>query len=150
MLNHEQISLAEQELAKTMELAADGIAIEMFSGAIDLVWHELLQTPQQYIEFSLRSCGSVVGHVEGYRIGVVNFIDSYERRWGRLPLIWFTKSDGSIDTAILDQYRRTGVIEASWNCQATHNCLVRKPDRQPANPQPNQPNQPNPQPTKPQ
>jgi hypothetical protein len=122
VLSDSQIASAQVELRKTLQLAAAGIRVEMFSGAIDFVWHALLEDQDVYEEFSLDCCGMVVGHTEGFGRGAVGFIESYESRWGALPEIWFVGSDGLVRESLLQEYRRSGSLRASWNCRPTHGC----------------------------
>ena len=96
-LSEAQIEAATVELSRVLAITRDGVPVEMFSEAIDLVWHLLLKDRTSYIEFSLRACGQIIGHHEGDGFGTVRFIESYERRFGKLSPIWFARKDGSLD-----------------------------------------------------
>ncbi|MTH98170.1 hypothetical protein [Roseibium sp. RKSG952] len=132
MLHHsltdQQQKAAKSELQKIFILSKDGIAVDVFSKGIDSVWHEMLDTPDAYADFCLSACGAVVGHQPSAGSGSVSFIESYERRWGKLPDIWFTTSDGSLDASLKREYDLFGTVHASWNCTPTHACMdmVRK------------------------
>jgi len=41
MLTDRQTETAKNELSKIMQMASEGIQIQMFSKAIDAVWHDL-------------------------------------------------------------------------------------------------------------
>jgi hypothetical protein len=150
MLSISQRAAALDELEKVILMSSEGIPVAMFSGAIDEIWHELLFDPTQYEALCLRICGSVVGHREGYGAGTVQFIECYERRWGVLPEIWFTSSIGVLDEKNLKEYEKYGTVQASWNCQATHNCMiVYEPDKRPNRSIPNSPSTGTPDPNSP-
>ncbi|HDS2562922.1 TPA: hypothetical protein QHU55_002537 [Klebsiella aerogenes] len=122
MLTLVQQQSAQEELRKVLQMACQGIEVQMFSRAIDSVWHSLLESRNEYNAFSIAACGTIIGHRGGHKNGVVNFIESYERRWGELPNIWFVDENGYFDKDAYQEYIGTGIVQASWNCQATHNC----------------------------
>ena len=121
-LSPDQIDSAKLELSKIFKLAVAGVPIQMFSTAIDAVWHELLKDREGYKKFSIDACGHVVGHIEENGAGAVSFLEAYEKKFGQLPDVWFTDSEGKIDYALRRKYTAYGVIEANWDCGADHAC----------------------------
>ena len=119
-----QVQKAKAELAKVFNMSAQGIEIEMFSMAIDAVWHEMLQEPENYKKFCIESCGGLVGHQETKGYGIMTFVESYEARFGKLDNIWFIDQHGVFNHEAWEQYLETGLVEASWKCGPTHGCMV--------------------------
>lgn len=124
MLTAEQISAAREELDKVFSMAISGIEVDVFSGAIDAVWHEMLIEHDTYVNHCISTYGHVIGHSKGAGHGNVSFIESYEQRYGKLPPIWFVNNDGSFIKEDWDEYLHTGVVRASWNCQPDHSCVA--------------------------
>lgn len=106
------LTLAGQQLAR-----GEGAA-EMFSRAVDATWHQLLTTPE-YMAFSTKYTGAVLGHREARGTGPIGWVAAYEKDYGPLPEIWFTDEKGVLDTSALDRYRRTGRVVAEWDCVPT-------------------------------
>lgn len=124
-LSAEQVELARDELRKVFRLAAENIYIEMFSEGIDAVWHQMLEDESSYEAFSMAATdGLIIGHAPTTGAGTVQFIESYERRYGKLPRIWFYNAEGQFDQAGYDQYLQTGNVISRWICTPTHNCAV--------------------------
>ncbi|MBT2676630.1 hypothetical protein J7E95_38780 [Streptomyces sp. ISL-14] len=94
------------------------IAPEMFSTAIDAEWHRLLKSPE-YTEFSQAHAGQVLGHVPVKGSGEIGWVSAYEAAYGKLPEVWFTREDGSVDTEALNRYQETGIVVAEWDCTPT-------------------------------
>jgi hypothetical protein len=89
---------------------------EMFGAAIDAAWHTLLQDPAAYTEFATEHAGRTIGHSPAQGEGFIGWVAAYEEAYGPLPEIWFTDTDGTVDTAALDRYRETGKVWARWDC----------------------------------
>ncbi|MFJ5634951.1 hypothetical protein ACIQF5_20225 [Streptomyces goshikiensis] len=111
------------ELGKFFTVSAarfkDGHSVvEMFSGAIDAEWHRLMETPG-YAAFSTTHAGTVFGHGANCGTGPVAWVCAYEEMYGRLPAIWFTREDGTLDEDGLTHYRETGIVFGEWNCNPT-------------------------------
>ncbi|MDH6109916.1 hypothetical protein P3T36_005086 [Kitasatospora sp. MAP12-15] len=97
-------------------LAGGQSAPEMFSAAIDAAWHRLAEDPIVHSEFAKAHAGRDLTHAETGGRGVIEWVTAYEAAYGPLPVIWFTNSDGVVDSATLARYRETGVVVAEWNC----------------------------------
>ncbi|MGW8557359.1 hypothetical protein [Streptomyces tubercidicus] len=113
-------TLEHVELAKFFEVSAQRFeagrpAPQMFCPAIDAAWHRLLHTAE-YAEFSTRHAGQLLGHMSSHGNGRITWIAAYEERYGPLPEIWFTGSDGQVDEKRLTHYRETGEVVAEWDC----------------------------------
>ena len=121
-LDDAQKKAARTELAKIFKLAAQGHPVEMFSTAIDDVWHDMLMDRQAYEAFSLQESGAIIGHATTSGEGLISFIKAYEAAYGKLPEIWFTQRNGTYDSARYKQYLNSGVVRAQWDCTPTHNC----------------------------
>jgi hypothetical protein len=121
-LSAEIKAAAKEELVKVFKLASQGYPVEMFSTAIDDVWHEMLGDKRSYEEFSISACGAVIGHAETSGQGLISFVKAYESAYGKLPAIWFTQRNGTFDDNRYRQYITSGVVTAGWDCTPTHNC----------------------------
>jgi hypothetical protein len=109
------------ELGKFFTIAARRIAAgrtapEMFSAAIDSVWHELVGDPAAHDAFALRYAGRRLAHVESAGSGHIAWVSGYEEAYGPLPEVWFTDADGTVNTEALARYRDTGEVYAEWDC----------------------------------
>ncbi|MFI7174640.1 hypothetical protein [Streptomyces spororaveus] len=89
--------------------------VEMFSGAIDAEWHQLLDS-SDYAEFCTQHAGQQVGHVRLKGSGEIAWVTAYEALYGSLPEVWFTDAAGEVDIEAVDRYRTTGVVVAEWDC----------------------------------
>jgi hypothetical protein len=89
---------------------------EMFSAAVDAAWHNLLQDPATYAEFTAEHAGRPIGHGPAKGEGFIGWVSTYEEAYGPLPEVWFTDADGAVDTAALSRYRETGKVWARWDC----------------------------------
>ncbi|MFJ3877437.1 hypothetical protein ACIPW5_08275 [Streptomyces sp. NPDC090077] len=90
-------------------------APEMFSGAIDAAWHEMLGTPE-YAALCEETAGQPIRHVENNGFGPIAWVAAYEEAYGPLPEIWFTDAEGNVDEEGLARYRETGRVVAEWDC----------------------------------
>ncbi|WP_329386383.1 hypothetical protein [Streptomyces sp. NBC_01716] len=100
-------------------LEAGHTAPEMFSTAIDAVWHELADAPQAHAAFTTEHAGRELTHVETAGRGPIAWVTAYEEMYGPLPEIWFTHADGTINERSLAFYRKTGTVVAEWDCSPT-------------------------------
>ncbi|MFD5559768.1 hypothetical protein [Kitasatospora griseola] len=89
---------------------------QMFSGAIDLIWHRLTETPDEYDAFTVKCAGRRLQHMELGGEGFIDWVGAYEKAYGPLPEIWFTDADGELDAEALGRYRTTGTVWAEWDC----------------------------------
>ncbi|GAA4912713.1 hypothetical protein ACFPM3_23885 [Streptomyces coeruleoprunus] len=96
----------------------DTTPLEMFSEAIDMEWHQMLQTPE-YREFCVATAGMLLGHAPLSGVGEISWVGAYEEMYGSLPEIWFTNKDGQVDERALARYRETGTVVAEWDCTPT-------------------------------
>lgn len=90
-------------------------APEMFSPAVDKVWHDLLGTPA-YAALCLETAGQPIRHVANNGHGRIAWVAAYEEAYGPLPEIWFTNNDGTVDQDAVARYRETGTVVAEWDC----------------------------------
>ncbi|MEV6726197.1 hypothetical protein AB0M94_35310 [Streptomyces xanthochromogenes] len=90
-------------------------APEMFSPAVDVVWHDLLGTPG-YEALCLETAGQPIRHVANNGHGPIAWVAAYEEAYGPLPEIWFTDADGNVDQDAVARYRQTGTVVAEWDC----------------------------------
>lgn len=112
---------ARTELGRFLALAGHRFSREesttpMFSGAIDVTWHERAQKLPAHEASAIQRAGPVVRHVEVGGPGFILWVTAYEEIYGRLPVVWFTDSDGHVDKAACATYQETGRVQASWNC----------------------------------
>lgn len=118
-LTQEQRRQATQELKKFFQLVnmIDVEKYKMFSGAVDAVWHELLKDPDAYAAFR-EEAGVVenIGHMPGSGFGVIQWIQDYHQRYGKLTPIWFTDASGVLDEKSYNAYLSTDVVVAAWDC----------------------------------
>ncbi|MQS11737.1 hypothetical protein F7Q99_05390 [Streptomyces kaniharaensis] len=91
-------------------------APQMFSTAIDVAWHRLLEDPEAYTAFTTRHAGRCLGHSPVRGQGFISWVTAYKEAYGPLPQIWFTGADGTVDTKALARYRQTGRVWAEWDC----------------------------------
>lgn len=130
---------AEVELSKYLALAVKtGAKVEMFSPAVDSVWHELLADGDNYRRISLKACGQVVGHDTTSKSAVpekIGWIEEYHRQFGRMDDVWFRNHLGDLDVDIYGRYQATGEVVASWDCTP----LIEKITKPPKKPAPSEP-----------
>ncbi|MFE4829696.1 hypothetical protein [Streptomyces sp. NPDC056672] len=109
------------ELGKFFAIAgrrfdAGQTAPEMFSDAIDAMWHRLAERPEAQGAFTAEHAGRKLTHVEAAGSGLIAWVGAYEETYGPLPEIWFTHADGTVDEYALAHYRDTGTVVAEWDC----------------------------------
>ncbi|MGW1886556.1 hypothetical protein [Streptomyces sp. NPDC001970] len=92
---------------------------EMFSGAIDAEWHQMLKTPEEYAKFCMTAAGMPLRHAPLKGVGEISWVRAYEEMFGPLPEIWFTAEDDQINQEALNRYRETGTVVAEWDCGPT-------------------------------
>ncbi|MFD7449444.1 hypothetical protein [Kitasatospora sp. NPDC059827] len=97
-------------------LGAGRAAPQMFSTAIDAVWHQLLEDPAGHAAFAAHHAGRVLGHSPVKGQGFISWTTAYEEAYGPLPQIWFTDATGTVDVEALASYRETGQVWAEWDC----------------------------------
>ncbi|MEF8727522.1 MAG: hypothetical protein V5B34_04845 [Accumulibacter sp.] len=110
---------AKQELHKFFSLIPDVTdlgSMKMPSCVVDDEWHELMRNEQDYILFCSESAGSYIGHAPGNGQSEIEWVGAYEKRYGKLPHIWFTQKNGFFDENGYQKYQDTGVMIASWDC----------------------------------
>lgn len=100
--------------ARRMEAGQN--APQMFSPAIDAVWHRLAQDHRGHDAFSLRHTGLRMIHTEASGRGPITWVTAYEEMYGPLPDVWFAHADGSIDEQALARYRNHRTVVATWDC----------------------------------
>ncbi|MFF7992424.1 hypothetical protein ACFZDG_21850 [Kitasatospora xanthocidica] len=109
------------ELGKFFTITARRIdagqaAPEMFSAAIDMAWHRLVNDPAAHEAFAVQHAGRRLTHVESAGVGFISWVSTYEEVYGPLPDIWFTDADGTVDTEAQARYREKGEVWAEWRC----------------------------------
>ncbi|MET9427014.1 hypothetical protein [Streptomyces sp. NPDC003036] len=116
-------TIARRELGRFLAISGQRFRsgkspAEMFSPAVDTMWHQLLATPE-YAAFSTEHAGAVLGHREMNGSGPIAWVAAYEEAYGPLPEIWFTGADGILNEAALARYEETGRVVAEWDCGPT-------------------------------
>jgi hypothetical protein len=117
-VNAETIELSRFLTITGRRLANGQSAPEMFSPAVDAVWHQMLGTPA-YAALCQETAGRPIGHVPNNGHGPIAWVSAYEAAYGPLPEIWFTDADGTVDQDALTRYRETGTVVAEWDCSPT-------------------------------
>ncbi len=115
-LSKENVSLAHTELEKVFHLSNSGIKVEMFSKAIDSVWHDMLKNKEEYKDFCNKTIGRYIKHIKAPDFGEITFTSEYEKRYGKLDSIWFMDENGKIDITLQSKYKNSDTIVASWDC----------------------------------
>ncbi|HKX33391.1 MAG TPA: hypothetical protein VJ302_37280 [Blastocatellia bacterium] len=87
---------------------------------VDKVWHDLLNRPDEYLAFCNEVLGErrAIGHGPIKGTGPVEWVADYEAIFGDLPSIWCFRANGEHDAQAYEQYRKTGILYASWDCSA--------------------------------
>ncbi|MFC0601106.1 hypothetical protein [Streptomyces palmae] len=114
------MSTATSELRRFLVIAGRRLrngqsAAEMFSPAVDAVWHQMLGTPQ-YQALCRETAGRPIGHAANKGQGPISWVTAYEEAYGPLPEIWFTDAEGRLDHEAIARYRATGTVVAEWDC----------------------------------
>ncbi|MFC8829587.1 hypothetical protein ACFT9I_30080 [Streptomyces sp. NPDC057137] len=115
----ELVELGKFFTVTARRLDAGHTAPEMFSTAIDAVWHQLADAPQVHAAFTTEHAGRKLTHVETAGCGLIAWVAAYGEMYGPLPEIWFTNADGTINERSLTLYRKTGTVVAEWDCAPT-------------------------------
>jgi len=110
---------ARNELAKFFIIASESdnsSKIHMPSCIVDSYWHNLLTKKNQYKDFCNKYVGSDVGHISGKGYEEIVWVKKYEKRYGKLPSIWFLQPDGIFNQEGYENYQKNDVMIASWDC----------------------------------
>ena len=83
---------------------------------VDTVWHDLLEQPITYADLTNDVVGCEVEHLANNGEGEIEWTEVYERRFGKLPAVWFISPEGNFDREAFDHYSDTGVLKMSWDC----------------------------------
>lgn len=108
--------VVKQELYKFFTLCESSTKpLPMFSKVIDNQWHTIIDNNDTFPimphhDSNIRTSEKVS----------INWIESYESRYGQLNDMWFIQSDGKIDHQQRGIYKSTGNVYASYNCAATN------------------------------
>lgn len=110
---------AKKELSKIFVLHTEGIQnINLPTNSyIDEVWHNMLKDKEAYEKFSLDACGKVVNHLAQPGEGKLEWIESYENKYGKLNDLWFYDVNGELKEEELEHYHKNGEVVCSWDCK---------------------------------
>tara|TARA_Y100001960_G_C14776107_1_gene883242 strand:+ start:2354 stop:2788 length:435 start_codon:yes stop_codon:yes gene_type:complete len=116
--------IKKEELKKFFYIAAIhnedfGENIKMPSCVIDSYWHDLLKNKEGYKQFSLDACGKELKHKKDKGEGILSWVETYERIFGKLPDVWFIAPNGEFQEDVYRSYIKTGVVKMSWDCEPT-------------------------------
>ncbi|WP_156418537.1 hypothetical protein [Aureimonas sp. D3] len=124
---------AIKELGRYFQLRIPGAP--MFSDYIDDVWHDMMADREAYDEFARTNWGQLVEHhefEEGDAVyAEIPWVKDYEQKFGKLPAVWFARSDGSIDTELQTEYQETGKIENTPPRRSSLMTCLCRPDPHP-------------------
>ncbi len=116
-------SLICTELGRFFEVAAEyrretGNSAMMPACVVDTAWHDIQRDRKALRELIDKHLGTEmeVAHLKKSGRGRIDWVELYERHFGKLPLPWFTEPDGSVDRDALELYERTGEVRLSWDC----------------------------------
>ncbi|WP_405798098.1 hypothetical protein [Streptomyces sp. NBC_01506] len=112
----EMVELGKFFTVTARRLDAGHTAPEMFSPAIDAVWHQLADAPRAHAAFTTEHAGRELAHVESAGYGLIGWVAAYEEMYGPLPEIWFTDADCTVNERSLARYRNTSTVVAEWDC----------------------------------
>jgi hypothetical protein len=118
-LSEAQQVAARDELTRFFQLVGDQNPeqFKMFSGAVDAIWHDLIQDPEVYRSFlNEGAIEPTMGHSPIAGFGVIEWVNQYHPRFGKLPQIWFTDEGGTLDEESYNAYLSTDVVVAAWDC----------------------------------
>jgi len=110
---------AHDELSRFFAIAADAediTTMKMPRGAVDALWHSYLAYPSEYIRFTAQHAGVYFEHMAGNGHEEMTWVSEYERRYGKLPKVWFTDDAGVFDEQAYADYMSKGKLIASWDC----------------------------------
>ncbi|EOO08755.1 hypothetical protein [Bacillus cereus] len=116
-LNEELVQEGTAELGKFLKMYSEGVSnLTMPSRFIDVIWHDMLENPEEYEAFSNKFAGMVVGHEPIVGEGKIEWVTNYEKRFGKLNSTWFMDQNGRFNKKAYEEYQKTGVWRASWDC----------------------------------
>lgn len=118
---NEKKELAKTELKKAFQLSTEGVDVKMFSKYIDKVWHEMADNPEEYERFCLESCGQIITHSQQSGEGVVDFVQIYEERFGKMPDVWFMDEEANLNIENFVNHLEGRQTISGWDCTPTHN-----------------------------
>lgn len=87
---------------------------------VDDVWHNLLKDKERYTHLTLSLVGSKIKHLSQKGEGEIEWVSEYEKMFGKLSEIWFTSSNGKLDSLSYQRYLQTGKMYAAWNCNPAY------------------------------
>ena len=87
----------------------------MPSSILDNYWHQLLSS-DQYNDFCIKTVGRVVKHNKNKGFGQIEWVKTYEAKYGKLPSSWFYLPNGEFDLTAYENYQKTGIWKAAWDC----------------------------------
>jgi hypothetical protein len=115
--NEKLLADAEIELGKFFNLAGEGISnLLMPQGIIDEVWHEKLKDNEKYLEFCFDHANAQIDHVETNGTGELEWVENYEKKFGKLNQAWFVDKNGVLDFDTYQEYLKNGKLIMSWDC----------------------------------
>lgn len=114
-MNAETTELSRFLTITGQRLANGQSAPEMFSPAVDGVWHQMLGTPA-YTALCQETADGPIHHVPNNGYGPIAWVSAYKAAYGPLPEIWLTDADDTVDQDALTRYRETGTVVAEWDC----------------------------------
>jgi hypothetical protein len=128
-------AILAEELRRFLSISATTDKMTpMFSEYIDDYWHNLINEGT-YEKFCDANGVEPLGHKENKGFGEIWWISEYEKRYGKLSELWFTRSDGSVDTELYSTYNKVGLIKACWDCHPMRENLIVPPaDKKPGKP----------------
>jgi len=118
-MNATSNQVARDELSRFFAIATDAediSAMKMPRGAVDALWHSYMANPSEYIRFTAQHAGVYFEHMAGSGHEEMTWVPEYERRYGRLPKIWFTDDSSVVDEEAYSGYVSQGKLIASWDC----------------------------------
>lgn len=117
MIENSLESTAKVEIVKLFQMLKEGVKdLTMPSTYIDSVWHEMIDRPE-YQPFCMRHAAMNVIHDPASGEGEIKWVKEYEKRFGKLPQVWFMNRDGVVDFVSFEAYNKTGRWEkAKWDC----------------------------------
>lgn len=109
------------ELGRFFETALEfqqttGKTALMPSCLVDRAWHDMMNEPPEYEAFSMRTCGMEVEHQETKGEGEIEWVELYYSKFGPLSTAWFISPSGDFDRRRHEEYLKTGVLKAAWDC----------------------------------
>ena len=110
--------LIKDELIKFFELSREKIDdLKMPRCIIDEYWHELLELENEYEKFCIKYAGRIIFHEKSGGEEVLEWVKRYEQNYGVLSPLWFTDKFRELDIKSYEQYKQSGIVKLSWDCQ---------------------------------